>query len=93
MKHTLIMINTRLTEPKTALAGVTLDISFARSIAPMDTFNVERRPRRPLGRCEVVAIVETGGKCGKRRGTQAVMMEPGPGAGERRSGLREERSR
>ena len=63
MKRTLTIVNTTLTEPKTALAGVTLEISFARFIASMDTFNVERRPLRPLGRCEFVAIVKTGGRC------------------------------
>ena len=71
-KHTLIMVSTTLTEPKTAFAGVTLDISFARFIASMDTFNVETRPPRPLGRREVVAIVKSGGKCGKRRGRTLI---------------------
>ena len=75
MKHTLTMVNTTLTEPKTALAGVTLEISFARFIASMDTFNVERRPPRPLGRWELVAIVETGSEYGKRRGTGTVLSQ------------------
>ena len=61
INHTLTTVNTTLTEPKTVLAGVTLEISFARFIASIDAFNVERRPLRPLGRCEFVAIVETRG--------------------------------
>jgi hypothetical protein len=36
------MVRTTLTEPKTALAGVMLVISFAIFIAPMATFNDER---------------------------------------------------
>ena len=48
-----------LTEPKTALAGVTLEISFARLRASMARFSVERTPSGPFGRWDLVAIVET----------------------------------
>jgi len=40
------MVRTTLTEPKTALAGVMLEISFARLMASMATFNDERAPSR-----------------------------------------------
>ena len=36
-KRTLIIVRIILTEPKTALAGVTLETSFARSMASMAT--------------------------------------------------------
>lgn len=57
------MVNRTLTEPKTALVGVILEISFERSSASMATFNAERRPAHPFGHWEFVAIVETGGRC------------------------------
>ena len=46
---TLIMERRMLAEPKTALAGVMLAISFARSRASMSTFNAEMVPSHSLG--------------------------------------------
>ena len=51
------MVSRTLTEPKTAFAGVMLEISFARFRTSMATFNVERTLRRPFGRWEIVSIV------------------------------------
>jgi len=48
-KRTLIIVRRILTEPKTALAGVTLAASFARFRASMATFNEEMVPSRPFG--------------------------------------------
>ena len=47
-----------LTEPKTAFAGVTLEISFARFRASMATFMVVRVLSRPLDRWDFGAIAE-----------------------------------
>lgn len=44
------MVRRTLTELKTALAGVTLEISFARFRVSMATFKAERTPSRPFGR-------------------------------------------
>jgi hypothetical protein len=49
-KFTLIMTRRTLTEPKTALAGVTLDIFLAMPRPSIATINAERRPSRSLGR-------------------------------------------
>ena len=49
------------TEPKTALAGVTLESSFARFNASMDAFNTRIVPSRPLGRWDSASMVETRG--------------------------------
>jgi hypothetical protein len=46
---TLIAVRRTLAEPKTALAGVMLEISFARFRASMAMFNIEREPSRPFG--------------------------------------------
>ena len=43
-KHTLIAVRRTLTEPKTVLAGVMPGISFAKFMASMAAFNVERTP-------------------------------------------------
>ena len=58
-EHTLIIVRRTLTEPKTALAGVMLETSFARFMASMATFNAERIPS--LGFCpwEFASIVES----------------------------------
>lgn len=45
---TLIVDRRMLVDANTALAGVMLEISFARSRASMATFNVERAPSRPF---------------------------------------------
>jgi hypothetical protein len=47
-----------LTEPKTALAGVILEISFARFSASMVTFSAERTPFRRFCRWELEVIVQ-----------------------------------
>jgi len=44
------MVRRILTEPKTALAGVILETSFARFMVSMATFNEESVPSRPFGR-------------------------------------------
>ena len=49
-----------MTEPRTALAGVALEISFTRFRASMATFKEERRPSRVFNSWGMVAIVETG---------------------------------
>ena len=50
-----------LTDPNTALAGVILEISFARFMASMAIFNEEMALSRPFGRWGLVSIVETQG--------------------------------
>jgi hypothetical protein len=55
-KCTLTTVKVTLTELKTAFAGVTLEISFARFRPSMARFNAERVPSRPLGWWELVAI-------------------------------------
>ena len=50
-----------LTDPKTALAGVMLEISFARFIASMAMFNEEMVPSRPFGGWGFVSIDDTQG--------------------------------
>jgi len=62
-ERTLTMVRTTLTEPKTALAGVMLEISFARFMASMAAFNGEIAPSRRSGRLDVVAMVEARGSC------------------------------
>jgi len=52
----LIIVRRILTEPKAALAGVTLETSFARFTASMATFNEERIPSRSFGRLDLVSI-------------------------------------
>ena len=59
----MIIVRITLTEPKTALAGVILEISFARFKASMAIFNAEIAPSRPLGRWDLGSMVETGGNC------------------------------
>ena len=57
-ERTLAIVRRILTEPKTALAGVILETSFARFMASMAMFNEERVPSRPFGRWVLAAIVE-----------------------------------
>jgi len=59
-----------LTDPKTALAGVMLEISFARFMASIAMFNEERVPSRPFGRWDLAAIVKI-----QRGGEKAVSRE------------------
>jgi len=69
-KHTLTIVRRILTDPKTALAGVMLEISFARFMASMAMFNEEMVPSRPFDRWGLASIVET--RCG---GKNMVLRE------------------
>ena len=64
------MVRRILAEPKTALAGVILETSFARFNASINTFNADMVPSCSLGCWVLGSIVETGGRCGRtlRRG-------------------------
>jgi len=55
----LTIVRRILTDPKTALAGVMLETSFARFMASMAMFNEVRVPSRLLGRWGLAAIVGT----------------------------------
>jgi len=55
------MVRRMLTEPKTALAGVMLESSFARFSPLMATSSEERTPSHPFGRLDLSAMVETQG--------------------------------
>ena len=48
-------------EPNTALAGEIQEISFARSRAPMTTFNEERASSRGFDRWDFVSMVDVRG--------------------------------
>jgi len=74
----LTIVSRTLTEPKTALAGVMLDISFARFRVSMVTFSVEMTPFRPFGRWEFVAIVESRGRCEEDAWNTGWKEEPEP---------------
>ena len=77
-KLTLIIVRITLTVPKTALAGVMLDASFARFKASTATFNAVIVPSRSLGRWDPAFMVETRG-CGERtvqRGGREEDLEP-----------------
>ena len=60
---TLIIVRITLTEPKTAVAGVILESSFARFKASMTTFSAEMVLSRSLGRWEPAFMVGTEGNC------------------------------
>ena len=73
-----------LTEPKTALAGVTLESSFARFKASMAAFNVETTPSRSFSRRDLVSmIVEVAAR--ELGGAEAVRKAPNPSRDERPS--------
>ena len=55
-----------MTEPKTTLAGVMLEASFARFKASMATFNEERVPPRPFGCWDSVSMGRN--KCSRKQG-------------------------
>ena len=55
---TLIIARITLTEPKTALTGVTLEISFTRFRVSMAAFNAEIAPSRSSGRWDSVFMVK-----------------------------------
>jgi len=71
-ERTLIIVRRTLTEPKTALAGVMLDTSFARFTASMATFNDERASSRRF------SMVESRGNCKKQCCRQAAGNGPDP---------------
>ena len=56
---TLIIVSRTLTDPKTALAGVMLETSFARFMASMAVFSDEIASSRRFGCLELEAMVET----------------------------------
>ena len=70
------MVRRTLTEPKTALAGVTLETSFARFMASIATFNDERTPSRRSCRWESGSMVEGQGRGERRCCRQAVRKGP-----------------
>ena len=76
-----------LAEPKTALAGVMLEISVARLRVSMATSNAERTPSRPFDCFGLVpvAIIETCGGCGERCSAKAVWINPCPNRDAQRS--------
>ena len=51
--------------PKAALAGVMLEISFARFRVSMATFSEERALSRPFGRWDLASMVRMQGSCEK----------------------------
>ena len=58
-KRTLIIVRRTLTEPKTAFAGVILEISFARFMVSIATFNEESVPPRPFCCWGLVFMIQT----------------------------------
>ena len=60
-KHTLMITRRALTVPKTALAGVALEISFARFKPSIAKFKRGRARSPRFGRSDLGAIVEPGG--------------------------------
>jgi len=78
MERTLIIVRRTLTVPKTALAGVTLETSFARFRASMAIFSEERAPPCPLGRWESVAMVEIPGRYEDAMRREGCEEEPEP---------------
>ena len=74
--RTLIIVSRTLTEPKTALAGVMLETSFAMFMASMAAFSEEMALPRPLGRWDPASMVEADGD--RKKATQCVVYEEGP---------------
>ena len=79
----MTIVSRILTDPKTALAGVTLETSFARFMVSMAMFNEVRVLSRPLGRWGLAAIVGT-----KSVGEKTVLR-----AQDTRKGPRSDRDR
>ena len=76
-ERTLIVARRPPAEPKTVLAGSTLDFCSARFRASMDVVSEERAPSRPsVNWGVVVAIVETRGGCEGLYGTEADRKNP-----------------
>ena len=72
------MVRRIVTVPKTALAGVMLEISLARLRASMAIFSEERMASRPFGRWDSVVIVEVQGSCEKAARCGSSEEESGP---------------
>lgn len=72
------MARRALTKPKAALAGVMLEISFARFRASMAKFNVERALFPPFCRRDAEAIVEPRGRGRELGDKQAAKDDPNP---------------
>ena len=66
----MIIVRITLTEPKTALAGLILEGSFARVVASIAAFKAEITPSRSLGRWDMVSMVETSGRIVRREGCE-----------------------
>lgn len=62
-KPTRIMVRRTPTEPKTALAGVRLEISFARFTPSMAALSEERTLFCAFGVWDISAMVEAQGSC------------------------------
>jgi len=62
-KLTLVIVRITLTDPKTALAGVILETSFARFMVSMATFNAEMAPSRSFGRWDSASMVGARKRC------------------------------
>ena len=68
-----MVVRRALAEPNAALAGVILEVSFARLRASMAAFNEDRAPSCPFGRLDLSTMVGTQVSC-KR--VQAVRKNP-----------------
>ena len=77
-KRVLIIARRTLTEPKAALAGVMLDISFARFKASMATFNGEIVPSRSFGRWDLASMVRIRGSYEKTARCEGCEENPKP---------------
>ena len=86
-KRTLIIVRRILTDPKTALAGVMLETSFARFMASMARFNEESVPSRPFCFCrwDWASIVEPRRSGERWSCVEAVREGPNPGRDRRPS--------
>ena len=62
-RPTLIIVRRSLAEPNAFLVCAMVEASLTRFMASMAAFNKERVPFRPFGRWDVVAMVETQGRC------------------------------
>ena len=67
-----------MTDPKTALAGVMLEISFARFEASIATFSEERTPPRPFGRCDLISMTQVKAVARTRREVEGVNEDANP---------------
>ena len=77
-KPTLIIARRMLAEPKTALAGVILETSFARFKASITTFNAETVPSCSLGCWVVCSIAETRSDCERIVSVEVVKETTSP---------------